>query len=566
MASTKTKALLDRLDDARRSFASGNQKPTEEILAHIARYKIGDAESIIRFHELLLFICAYPHNARVKRLAESLLKGFPKRIEALREAEIDLDSLEHPEVSGIAGLSVTDTFSFFIVRWLVQSHSSQLDFYWDWFEDENRLAQAWPRFMPLLEDDAAVEANIPFQTWLRAARPRAEKDLHWLIRQFDSLNKTEKEKAELYDSQQLYVRWTPNYRATRTGMRLPVRKDFYHREPLIQRRDIVLKDELERPAPPLQLLSPKQGGAILDMARQASTTRYRELYGFSHGDAKRVFKTNIGRGVDIFVTGLPAEWRLPLRAYHAAMIFKNGVPVGYFEGLSLFERMESGFNLYYTFRDGETAWLYALVLNIFHHLLGVTVFVLDPYQIGHENEEGIESGAFWFYRKLGFRSTSRDVMKLVSAEEDKIAARSAYRTSANRLRKLVEGSMIFELGKTESGDWDRFQVRNIGLAVQRRMAVKHGGDAERFRAEAVKDLTRVLGIRRNDWREAELPALSDFAVMLSLLEDLSEWRDVEKRALVRVIRAKATSNESSYLKLMQKHSRLRSAMIKLGSR
>jgi len=28
------------------------------------------------------------------------------------------------------------------------------------------------------------------------------------------------------------------------------------------------------------------------------------------------------------------------------MIFKNGVPVGYFEGLSLFERMESGFNLY----------------------------------------------------------------------------------------------------------------------------------------------------------------------------------------------------------------------------
>jgi hypothetical protein len=36
-------------------------------------------------------------------------------------------------------------------------------------------------------------------------------------------------------------------------------------------------------------------------------------------------------------------------------------------------------------------------------LLGVEVFSLDPYQIGHENEEGIESGAFWFYRKLGFR-------------------------------------------------------------------------------------------------------------------------------------------------------------------
>lgn len=124
------------------------------------------------------------------------------------------------------------------------------------------------------------------------------------------------------------------------------------------------------------------------------------------------------------------------------MIFKNGVPVGYFEGISLFERMEGGFNLYYTFRDGETAWLYARILNIFRHLLGVTAFSIDPYQIGFENEEGIESGAFWFYRKLGFRPTRPDVMKLVLNEEKKLASRSNYRTSANTLRKLAGGPMI----------------------------------------------------------------------------------------------------------------------------
>jgi hypothetical protein len=565
VASTKTKALLDRLDDARRSFGSGNQKATEEILARIARHKIGNAESLIRFHELLLFICAYPHNARVKRLAESLLKGFPKRIEALREAEIDLDSLEHPEVSGIAGLSVTDTFSFFIVRWLVQSHSSQLDFYWDWFEDENRLAQAWPRFMPLLEDDTAVEANIPFQTWLRAAQPRAEKELHWLIRQFDSLNKTEKEKAELYDSQQLYVRWMPKYRATRTGMRLPVSKIFYHREPLLRRKDVSLLAELEKLTPPLQLLSPKQGEAILDMARQASTTRYRELYGFTHGDAKRVFKTNIGRGVDIVVTGLPAEWRLPLRAYHAAMIFKNGVPVGYFEGLSLFERMESGFNLYYTFRDGETAWLYARVLNIFRHLLGVTAFTLDPYQIGHENEEGIESGAFWFYRKLGFRPTKPDIRKLVAREDEKLAARADYRTSAATLRKLAAGPMIFELDQSRVGDWDRFQVRNIGFAVQRQMANKFKGNGERIRNASVKALADALGIRATDWSGAELMALRDFAVVLGLVWDVGRWTTGEKQQLIQIVQAKAARDEARYLMLMQKHMRLRKEMIRLGS-
>ncbi len=557
--------LLDQLDVLRRSFEPRSSRKLEQLLSRIGRANINDAESIVRFHELLLFISAYPQSARARRLAESLLKSFPKRLEVLRDVEIDLDSLEHPEVSGVAGLSVTDTFSFFIVRWLLKRHPRQVSLYWDWFEDGNRLGQTWPRFMPLLEDDAAVEANIPFQDWLRAARPRGEKDLQWLFRQFASLKKTEKEKAELYDSQQLYVNWKPAYGATRTGMRLPVRKLFVHREPLLRRKDVSLREELEKPSPPLQLLSPKQGEAILDMAREASTTRYRELYGFTHGDARRVFRTNIGRGVDIFVTGLPAEWRLPLRAYHAALIFKNGVPVGYFEGLSLFERMESGFNLYYQFRDGETAWLYARLLNIFRRLLGVTAFSLDPYQIGYENEEGIESGAFWFYRKLGFRSTKPAIRKLVAREEEKLAARSAYRTSAATLRKLAAGPMIFELDQDRVGDWDRFQVRNVGFAAQRQMAAKFKGDAERIRDAAVQSLAEALGIRARKWRETELTALRDFAVLSSMFRDIDEWTTGEKRQLVEIIQAKASRDEARYLKLMQQHARLRREIIGLGS-
>jgi hypothetical protein len=564
-ASNTFSNLLDQLDALKTRFGSSKYRSVEQVLARIARIKINDAESLIRLHEILLFLGAYPQSARSRRLAESLLKDFSRRVKVLRAAEIDLDSLAHPEVSGIAGFSVTDTFSFFIVRWLLQTHPSQVSLYWDWFEDENRLGETWPRFMPLLEEDAAVEANVPYQTWLRTARPRAEKDLQWLVRQFDSLNKTEKEKAEAYDSQKLYVRWTPSYRATRTGMRLPVRKIFYHHQPLIPRRDVSLRAELEKPSPPMQILSAQKGEAILDMAREASTTRYRELYGFTHGDPKRVLHANIGRGVDIFVTDLLPEWRLPLRAYHAAMIFKNGVPVGYFEGLSLFERMESGFNLYYTFRDGETAWLYARTLNIFRHLLGVTAFMLDPYQIGYENEEGIESGAFWFYRKLGFRPTRPDIRKIVAREEEKLSSRSSYRTSAATLRKLAAGSMIFELDQSRSGNWDRFQVRDIGLAVQRQMAAKFKGDAERIRNASIKALAAALGVRVTEWSGVEMTALRDFAVVLNLVPDLGKWTAVEKQQLVQIIQAKAGKDEARYLKLMQQHERLRAFVIKIGS-
>ena len=555
--------LLDQLDDLKNRF-DAPQRALETILSRLSKHHFKDPDALIRFHELLLFVRAYPHSARVLHLADSLLKGFSNRVEALRDAEVDLSPLETPEVSGISGTLVTDTFTFPIVRWLAHSHPARVMFDWEWFEDENRLSETWPRFMPLLEEDAFVEANVPYASWLQAAKGSA-REVAWLIQRFDSLNKTDREKAELFDSLKLYVTWTPPYRATRTGMRLPIpaKKVFYHRDSLIQRRDVSFKKELEKSAPALERLSTKQGERILDMAREASTIRYRELYGFTHGDASRVFKSHLGRGVDLFVTCLPPRVRLPLRAYHAAMIFKNGVAVGYFEGLSLFERMESGFNLYYTFREGETAWLYARTLNVFRHLLGVTAFAIDPYQVGYENEEGIESGAYWFYRKLGFRPTKPEILDRTLAEEKKIAERSGYRTSAQTLRKLAAGSMIFELDQRNSGDWDRFQVRNIGLAVQRRMAARFNGDPIKFRAKAVTTATSVLKL--NQPSSETDTALADYAVALTLIPGWKKWSVDDQDLLRRIIKAKSKSDEAMYLKLMQKHVRLRQEIITLGS-
>jgi hypothetical protein len=470
----------------------------------LVRKKIRDADELVRYHERLLFLRAYPENAAMVRAVENELRHFADRVAAL---DADLAPLQVPEVSGIAGTSVTDTFSFYIVRWLLQRHPTQIAIDWDWFEDENRLAEAWPRFMPLLEEDTFVEANIPYREWLAAAR-KGRPELAWLMERFNELPKSDKERAELYDSQQLYVRWTPGFNATRTGMRLPTKRLFYHRGPLIQRRDVDLVKKLVQPLT-LKKLSERQGEKALDMAREASTIRYRELYGFTHGDPKHVYHADLGRGVDLFPMGVPANKRLPLRVYHAAMIYKNGVPVGYFEGISLFERMESGFNLYYTFRDGETAWLYARVLNVMHQFAGVTAFSLDPYQIGHENEEGIESGAFWFYRKLGFRPTSKEVLELTVKEEEKIRTREGYRTPASTLRKLAASPMIFELDARRRGDWDRFQVRRIG-----------------FKAQRMKNVLAMM-------------------------------RDIAK--------AKLGPEEVSYLRLMQKDEKLRRAIIKLGS-
>ncbi|MGH9316535.1 MAG: hypothetical protein ACRD1P_05450, partial [Thermoanaerobaculia bacterium] len=180
------------------------------------------------------------------------------------------------------------------------------------------------------------------------------------------------------------------------------------------------------------------------MARTSTAARYREFYTFTYGDPSAVFAARVGRGVEIFLSGLLPQRRLPLRAGYAGFIVKNGVPVGYIEGLAFFERLEIGFNVYYTFREGESAWIYAKVLKLHSQVLGVTSFSIDPYQLGYENAEAIESGAFWFYRKLGFCPTRASIGKLLATEERRIAADPSYRSSVRTLRRLVTGNLLYE--------------------------------------------------------------------------------------------------------------------------
>ena len=267
----------------------------------------------------------------------------------------------------------------------------------------------------------------------------------------------------------------------------------------------------------------------------------------------------------IYVWGVPAARRLPTLAYHAMFLSKNGVPCGYAEGLSLFERTEIGVNIFYTFRAGESAWLYARLMRLFHQLLGTSVFSIDPYQLGAGNEEGIESGAYWFYRKLGFRPTDTELVKLDARESHKIATRAGYRTSANTLRRLATGHVLYEAPDAERGTWDRFHVHHIGLKIARRMGRKFGGDSDKIGRASVATVARALDVRLDSWRADEQRAFDDLALVLALIPDLVRWSVAERRALVQVIRAKASADELDYLRRLQRHKRLRRAIIELGT-
>src|SRR5438309_10706801 len=201
----RSRNTTDQLQESKRCFGENDAKILS-ALSKLAKSRVADAESLIRLHETLLFFRAYPPSAEVLDHVDQLLKSFQSRVSRLRDGDVDLCPLDAAEVSGIAGTTVTSNFSFAIVRWLVAKYPSQLSIDWDWFEEEDRFGATMPRFLPLLEEEAMVEAHVPYRDWLRASRGR-KNEVVWLIGQFGSLKGSEKVKAELYDSLKLHVTW-----------------------------------------------------------------------------------------------------------------------------------------------------------------------------------------------------------------------------------------------------------------------------------------------------------------------------------------------------------------------
>jgi hypothetical protein len=564
MATRSLDRLLTRLEQWRYRFGAGEGTRVVRLLSHLSRQRFADVPSLIRFHEALLFLRAFPHGPRVVRKSEELLRTFAQRVEQLQQAGADMAQFDPPEVSGIAGTSMEDTLSFDVVRWLVRRLPGKVEVAWKGYDEERALAAIWPRFMPLLEEDGYVEANVPWRRWLTTAS--RNKNAEWLVRRFEELPVTETERSQLYDALRLPLRWKlDNLPLSRTRDWKPVRRVFYHHRPLIARSEISLAQELAQQPPQLKRLPRMQGEAVMDTIREVMLVRYRELYGTTLGDTTFVVRADVGRGVSIYLWGLPAARRLPLRFYLAGFTLKNGVPINYVEAIGLCEWMEVGFNTFYTFRGGEVAWIYAQALRCLCGLTSAKCISVYPYQLGERNEEAIASGAFWFYRKLGFRPSRADLLRLTEREEQKIAQDAKYRTSSRTLRRLAAGRVFFELPGRQAGAWDKFSIRNLGLKINRRMAAKFQGESGRARSTASAWLARLLGEKVSLLKPQQQATFENFALVLSLVPSLSSWSREEKHALLKIIRAKSAADEMRYVRLLQKHRRLREALLELGS-
>jgi hypothetical protein len=520
----------------------------ESALRSAASFVPRDAAELARLHDALLFLRAYPHAPRVLALAEEGLERIPDLVSGLD----DLGPLDDTSVSGIAGVPVAMPFSWAATSWLARRDPAALRVDWDAEDLPDRLAAFLPRFVPGLEELARVDANVSFRDFVDAARGDPP-DAAWLVARLSASALPDSVKAELWEALGLQLSWQPRPSDSRGLARFPSSEPFCSDTPLVSRRDVSVASELSAPPPSLVRISRLEGAAVLDAARAAMAVRYRELPAFSAGDPSAVFRFDVGRGTTILVTGLDRSARLPLRAGFGTLFVRNGVLVGYGDLHAALGRADVSFNVFYAFRDGESAWLYARLLAVARAVTGATQLSVDPYQVGLGNEEAIASGAFWFYRKLGFRSADPALERVARREEARLSA-TPSRTPRALLRRLAAAPLLLDVPGEACSLPDAFRIGDLLLAAARRLAVS-GLSPEAFRARESRRLARVLDL------SPDAGALAALAPVLALVDDLARWPAVDRKALAALVRAKAGADETRYARLAGAHPRLAAALV-----
>ena len=116
-----------------------------------------------------------------------------------------------------------------------------------------------------------------------------------------------------------------------------------------------------------------------------------------------------------------------------------------------------------------------------------------------------------------------------------------------------------------SGPWDTFSIRTLGLRINQRMAKEFNGESQKIRQASTATITKALKINPSRWTVLQTQSLENWSLVLTQIPNLSRWTPEEKHQLIKIIRAKCASTEMPYLHQTQNHPRLRAELLRLGS-
>jgi hypothetical protein len=543
-----------------REFGPGRAKRKRAILALLDNARLSRAGDVARLHEALCFLAAYPDDAGLLAQVRRMLRRFGRREDVRRHAQALLDS-------GIAGTPIEYRFFAPTALWLARRHGARLAVRWHEFERADLLESLLPLLAHPAETPGLDEYDLGLERWIERMKGPHQTDAAFLIRSLARLRVDAATHEALYDALDIPIRMAPDPAAfSRTTARAPVRRVRFQRAPLDRGRPDLAAEAL-RPPRAVRALPPGAARRYVDLAREAMVTRSRDLDAFAYADPRDVRLVEFGGGLQFACLGVVPERRLLLESVYGFLTLKNGVPTGYVLMSALYGSCEVAYNVFETYRGSEAALVYARVIAMARHLLGADAFTIVPYQLGEGNDEAIESGAWWFYYKLGYRPRNRGIERLVAGELERMRRDPAHRSGPATLRRLASDNVFWSLGRAREDVIGRIPLANVGIAVTDFLARRFGSERRRAERECAREAAAKSGLSSLDgWSASERMAWTRWAPVVLLLPGLERWTAAERSALVGVARAKGGRRESDFVLRFDAHVKLRRALRELAER
>ena len=413
---------LRALENLRNVFHEHSGREKRLLMRILERTRLRTAGEVERLHEMLLFIRAYPDDSSTLACASRMLRAFDRRADLRRHA----DALEN---SGIAGTAIRFPFYWPTALW---------------------LARKWPRLLTLDRLDRAADRTIGKLFGVRSGfaaidriRPRALTDAVCFVRLVERMPGGSFSQEAFYDKIEPVLE-------LRAGRATPSRTRAWHRTgpvhwqraPLERRRPDVA-DELRGLPRRVRRIAPREGARVLTLARVQMVTRSRDLDAFAYGDPRQVRIVEDAQGLAFALIGMIAERHRTDATVYGALTLRNGVPIGYMDLVFAGKEVEISFNTFSTFRDGEAARVFVRTLAMLRRVFAARLFRIGPYALGEGNSEAIDSGAWWFYYKLGLRPRDPAARRLARRELKRWNADRSYRSTRATLEALARWPLYY---------------------------------------------------------------------------------------------------------------------------
>lgn len=556
---SSTAGALAELDRLKADFGAGRAARKRVVLEALERASLPRAADVAKLHEALCFMRAYPDDAPTLRAVRRMLAGFASREDLKRHRDALVDS-------GIAG---TDTyFRFFqpMADWLARRFPDRLHIDWDDFKRQDKLERLLSLLALYAETPGLDEFDFGVRAWIKRLKGPGETDATFLVRRFAQLSMDPFARELLYDDLDPPM-------ILKAGADTPTRTLAWHPVPAIawQQRALRrarpdLRAGIGRRPRRIRVVPPREAEKLIDLSRGCMVNRQRDLDVFSHGDPHDVRMIEYEDGLQFACIGAVPERRLLLEAVYGFLTLKNGVPMGYVLSSALFNSAEIAYNVFETFRGGEAALVYARVLAMVRHLFGADSFTIYPYQLGHENAEALQSGAWWFYQKLGFAPRDAATVKLMGAELARMKKNPAHRSSIATLARLSRENVYFHVDRRRDDVIGLLPLANVGLNATTYLAKRFGSDRAGAEAACAREAAELLGVVDLDRLPAgERLAWNRWAPIVVGLPGVARWPAKDRRALVDVVRAKGGRREEDFVRKFDAHTRLRRAIRALAT-